>query len=366
MSFFPVPEEFSHIFETDPQNGDFIGDVQKSKFFQGQNENFSMFFLERELSYLETQICCLDGTFTIVKNLPFSQLFMITAQFRHQENVISVPFVFILMRERKTVNYEEALSFLKMKFETFFERELVPRKLLLDCEMATIKALKKFFPYTKITLCRVHIVRNLRKKAIECFGRPFFEGNKNMADFWTIIKGLFYVPPTVFPILKAFFISHFRPKFQNQKNNFDTYLTYLCKNYLNTDSKFRPSLWSNYTSLADFEDFTNNTNPIESLNRVLKSMCPNGKINFYTAVNIIHKFKVDSLRKFHTAMWLEDMNPRKQSTVDREKKVLEIMRIFSEEADLEDPISLCNFCARFSLYDETVSLFETPRHITIL
>ena len=39
-------------------------------------------------------------------------------------------------------------------------------------------------------------------------------------------------------------------------------------------------------------------------------------------------FKVDSLRKFHTAMWLEDMNPRKQSTVDREKKVLEIMRIF--------------------------------------
>ena len=49
-------------------------------------------------------------------------------------------------------------------------------------------------------------------------------------------------------------------------------------------------------------------------------------------------------------MWLEDMNPRKQSTVDREKKVLEIMRIFAEEGDLEDPISLCNFCARFSLF----------------
>ena len=65
-------------------------------------------------------------------------------------------------------------------------------------------------------------------------------------------------------------------------------------------------------------------------------------------------------------MWLEDMNPRKQSSVDREKKVLEIMRIFSEEADLEDPISLCNFCARFALYDETVSLFESPHHITEL
>ena len=32
-------------------------------------------------------------------------------------------------------------------------------------------------------------------------------------------------------------------------------------------------------------------------------------------------------------MWLEDMNPRKQSTVDREKKVLEIMRIFNLATD---------------------------------
>ena len=62
-------------------------------------------------------------------------------------------------------------------------------------------------------------------------------------------------------------------------------------------------------------------------------------------------------------MWLKDMNPRKQSTVDREKKVLEIMRIFSEEGDLEDPINLCNFCA---LYDETVCIFETFRNFIIL
>ena len=60
-------------------------------------------------------------------------------------------------------------------------------------------------------------------------------------------------------------------------------------------------------------------------------------------------------------MWLEDMNPRKQSTVDREKKVLEIMRIFSEEADLEDPISLCNFCLNFrnsSPYHNIVNKIE--------
>ena len=35
-------------------------------------------------------------------------------------------------------------------------------------------------------------------------------------------------------------------------------------------------------------------------------------------------------------MWLEDTNPRKQTPVDRETKVSEIMRIFSKEADLDD------------------------------
>ena len=57
-------------------------------------------------------------------------------------------------------------------------------------------------------------------------------------------------------------------------------------------------------------------------------------------------------------MWLEDMNPRKQSTVDREQKIKEIMKIFIEQGDLENPISLCNFAGKFVAYDETVSLFE--------
>ena len=39
-------------------------------------------------------------------------------------------------------------------------------------------------------------------------------------------------------------------KFQNHKNNFDTYFAYLCENYLNTDSKFRPSLWFPYSDVA--------------------------------------------------------------------------------------------------------------------
>ena len=222
----------NYIFESDHQS-DFIEKPTKSTFFQGQTNNFTIFYLEKELIFLETQICCADGTFFIMKNLPFTQLYMICAQFRHFDNVFSVPFIFIMMKERKALHYEEVFDFIKMKFKDIHNRELEPYKLMIDAEMAVLKTLKKFFPYSKITLCRVHILRNMRKKAIEIFGRPFFEGNQDMKNFWSIIKGLFFLPPTCFEILKSFFVSTFREKFINRKNDFDKFLSYLSKNYLN-------------------------------------------------------------------------------------------------------------------------------------
>ena len=66
--------------------------------------------------------------------------------------------------------------------------------------------------------------------------------------------------------------------------------------HLNTDSKFRPSMWYNHISLA--EDFSNNTNTIETLNRVLKSQCPNGKINFYSAANIYTNSRLTLSKNF--------------------------------------------------------------------
>ena len=90
------------------------------------------------------------------------------------------------------------------------------------------------------------------------------------------------------------------------------------------------------------------------VNRVLKSRCTTGKINFYKACTIIH------------AMWLEDMNPRNLSTVQRERKILEIMQIFCEENNFDDPVHLCNFAAKFANYDETASVFEPQLQLTVL
>ena len=43
--------------------------------------------------------------------------------------------------------------------------------------------------------------------------------------------------------------------------------------------------------------------------------------------------------------------------VQREKKILEIMELFCEENNFDDPVHLCNFAAKFSNYDENASVF---------
>ena len=60
------------------------------------------------------------------------------------------------------------------------------------------------------------------------------------------------------------------------------------------------------------------------------------------------------------------MNPRKLSSVQKERKILEIMEMFCEENDFEDPVHLCNFAAKFSNYDETASVFEPQLQLTVL
>ena len=46
------------------------------------------------------------------------------------------------------------------------------------------------------------------------------------------------------------------------------------------------------------------------------------------------------------------------SSVQREQKILEIMELFCEENNFDDPVHLCNFAAKFSNYDENASVFE--------
>ena len=86
-----------------------------------------------------------------------------SGNFEH-DAYFSYPLIFIMMRNKKKISYDDIFNFLKTQYFNKFEIELKPFMFHLDCEQATISSLLHNFPETPVTLCSVHIIRNLMKQ----------------------------------------------------------------------------------------------------------------------------------------------------------------------------------------------------------
>ena len=84
-----------------------------------------------------------------------------------------------------------------------------------------------------------------------------------------ILQGIFFLPVTKFPIIIDFSRNEFCDLLPGKKQEFDRIFQYFTENYLNND--------------ADFENFDNSTNFVESLNFVLKKIVHCGTVSFKKA-----------------------------------------------------------------------------------
>ena len=180
---------------------------------------------------------------------------------------------------------------------SIFKGNFHQKKILFDCEKSSYEIAKEIWPHARVQLCRVHIIRAYKRNFIDIFGKIEFESNPNIKILYKILQGLFFIPVTCFPIIIQFFESEFRPLFSGQLKKFDKMLKYLTTNYLNPLSKFRPSMWSCYNEISDFQCVENSTNFVESINGALVKFCPRGTITFSKAVETIHAFKLDAMEK---------------------------------------------------------------------
>ena len=80
---------------------------------------------------------------------------------------------------------------MKDQYFSKFNENLSPHMFHLDCEIATILSIQHNFPESPITLCSVHILRNMLKKLKEyTFGNFFM--NKTLLKFWKTLSGSFF------------------------------------------------------------------------------------------------------------------------------------------------------------------------------
>ena len=96
------------------------------------------------------------------------------------------------------------------------------------------------------------------------------------------------------------------------------------------------SLKSCFNSVNDAQDPENTSNSIESLNKRLGSICPNGKISFRKCCELLHSFKCDMIEDYDYAMQNNRLNRQRPQTIHRKTAILDIMEIFSQ-TDLFDP-----------------------------
>ena len=155
-----------------------------------------------------------------------------------------------------------------------------------------------------------------------------------------------------FPVLINYLKTTIRPNLPNLKLKFDEFFVYLEKNYLRVDSKFKPSIWSNFNSVHDLQDPENTSNSIESLNKRLGAMCPNGKISFRKCCELLHSFKCEMLEDYEYAMQNNRLNRQRPQTIRRKTAILDIMEVFSK-TNFFDPENLVHFATRFATYNNS-------------
>ena len=348
-----VPFEYRQIERT---NFDDLS-VFRENWHQHKSEKLEIFFLADELHYLETESVYADGTFYLMKDLDFCQVYILSVLFKRENRTYSYPIVCAFTLGRTSAIYLEFFSFIADFFQTRFKRPLKIPRIISDAESAILRPLRQVFPDISVKLCKVHVLRSWRRKMIEIFGQIPFLQDKNLKNFWLLLRGCFFIPAIFLEKITDFFIHEIRPLLKNSKTKFDDFLAYLKKNYVLPSAKFPPSMWSYHAQVSDFSDMETSTNSIERINLKLKRACPTGQISFHRACKILFEFKVEFLSQLTHKFDNFQFNLKRPKQIENETCVKNIVQEFTDlplqcQSDTE---TLVNFCKKFALYNDDFS-----------
>ena len=229
----------------------------------------------------------LDGTFQIVKETLFSQLYVVVC--KAPRSSLRIPCVFALLPDKTKATY--SIIFNKLK-----ELGVAgPKVAHLDYEMAVYSTIKKVFPATDLVGCDVHWKRNLRDNLREV-GLLKHSNTEQDVQTWTrMLWCLSYVPVNdvveVFDyiVTKTPVISKEHLDDSDAEEEADVltaainaHLEYFVNAYVGkvhpvTNVRGNPriphQLWSNYKAVLDgANDVTNNSS--ENWNSVSKITLP--------------------------------------------------------------------------------------------
>ena len=145
------------------------------------------------------------------------------------------------------------------------------------------------------------------------------------------------------------------------KNYLDNYITPFYIKRTNRkgevqSANFPPHLWNYYSQVSLYSAFNTSTNPAEVVNRELKKFCPTGHISLHTACRKLASFKHWYVSQHESKVKGDRMNLRDKRTLERERKIKDIMIAFDAQTEEQRVFNLPEFCVRFGLANPNVDL----------
>ena len=243
--------------------------------FRHERNGHVYFFVPSLLSLLDKGTITMDGTWSIVKHLPYIQLYIISQYLRIGDRCFTMPIIYVMMPSRKTKDYNILFSDIQFFYKKYCARDLgdTLTKIQVDAEIAAVNSIIENFPNASLLLCRTHLVRQWLRWFKYFMGGYFFQ-NSFLLGIWKFVLGITFldlsnreIRNNVFTIFEKFYASD---EMKGFKKKFKRFISYICKNYLNETCRF-PHSWWNYHEALSGGDFCLTTNSLENLNGKLKT-----------------------------------------------------------------------------------------------
>ena len=213
-------------------------------------------------------------------------------------------------------------------------------------EKAIIAAFRAKFPDIKIFICSFHIIKGVRKKLIEIYGRKFFK-NPAVAQWWKTVRVFFYAPyvtnPDLIDVIVKYIdsVKQIVPKVNSKTNKFREYMK---KQFFHSNFA-GPSSFNHFEAiLKGYADTTNNVN--ESLNHSLNSEIPYGRQNLGQIARILYTTKFNAIERLvEVTMDPSSMNKRATQHNAHRMLIIDHVSRFAEMSKETQKINLIR-CVR--------------------
>ena len=160
--------------------------------FYYKYKGMQIFTIAERLGLMNRYPCYLDGTFKLVCNLNYAQVFIISVKREDKDGeMVSFPLAYAFMPNRQKKTYDDLFFFLSKLYIDETGNELTPFRCTLDFERASINSVLYMWPQTSVRLCSIHLTRNLRKKLQSLFGN-FYE-DPELYKLWQTLKSIHLV-----------------------------------------------------------------------------------------------------------------------------------------------------------------------------